>query len=304
MEVGVLEEILRVFESSISQIKWRLKPPSKRRLETDILALCTETRPVIMVDYGGKMPELQERLCAFLKHCKKESSVFEHLRVMVIEDMIYLIQVRALADFVKSSLNLEIEMLFVDLEKDPPKMITQVEKSSAALELLSAQKLFASVFSADGLNSDPLPNHGIDLTANAGSSLSEPVTSASSELIDLSCCLQTCQVTVPTLNGWLLGYPVVYLFGKEHIDRAIYNLSTKSLHIFQIFIGRGHASSKGSRQELMSFTVPFDLSSEGSNEPWAKAFLARMLGRWERCKHFWGSLQMEVSGCYPQAIVL
>lgn len=80
-------------------------------------------------------------------------------------------------------------------------MITQVEKSSAALELLSAQKLFASVFSADGLNSDPLQNHGIDLTANAGSSLSEPVTSTSSELIDLSCCLQISQVTVPTLNG-------------------------------------------------------------------------------------------------------
>ncbi|KAL2507267.1 hypothetical protein Fot_30914 [Forsythia ovata] len=270
----------------------------------DILALCTGMRPVIMVDYGGKMPELQERLCAFLKHCKKESSVFELLRVMVIEDMIYLIQVRELADFVKSSLNLEIETLFVDLEKDPPKMTTQMEKHSAAMQLLSAQKLFGFVFPADGLNSDPLQSHGIDLTANAGPSLSELVTSGSTELIDLSCCLQTTQVTVPTLNGWLLCYPVVYLFGKEHIDRAIYNLSTKSLHIFQIFICRDGASSKGSRQELMSFTVPFDLSSEGNNEPWAKAFLARIQGRWERCKHVWGSLQMEVSGCYPQAIVL
>lgn len=34
---------------------------------TDILALCTGMRPVIMIDYGGKMPELRERLCAFLK---------------------------------------------------------------------------------------------------------------------------------------------------------------------------------------------------------------------------------------------
>jgi len=31
---------------------------------------------------------------------------------------------------------------------------------------------------------------------------------------------------------WLLGYPVVYLFGKEHISDAIYNLATKYLHIF------------------------------------------------------------------------
>lgn len=47
----------------------------------------------------------------------------------------------------------------------------------------------------------------------------------------LKCCIYHC-------CRWLLGYPVVYLFGKEHIDRAIYNLSTKSLHIFQIFICR------------------------------------------------------------------
>lgn len=37
---------------------------------------------------------------------------------------------------------------------------------------------------------------------------------------------------------WLLGYPVVYLFGKEHIADAIYNLSTKYLHIFQVFVCR------------------------------------------------------------------
>lgn len=37
----------------------------------DILALCTELRPVVMVDYGGKMPELQENLCALLHLCHK-----------------------------------------------------------------------------------------------------------------------------------------------------------------------------------------------------------------------------------------
>lgn len=37
----------------------------------DILALCTGMRPVVMVDYGGKMPELQERLCAVLKLSQK-----------------------------------------------------------------------------------------------------------------------------------------------------------------------------------------------------------------------------------------
>lgn len=37
----------------------------------DVLALCTEMRPVIMVDYGGMMPELQERLCGLLRFCQQ-----------------------------------------------------------------------------------------------------------------------------------------------------------------------------------------------------------------------------------------
>ncbi|KAF5949537.1 hypothetical protein HYC85_011530 [Camellia sinensis] len=55
---------------------------------------------------------------------------------------------------------------------------------------------------------------------------------------------------------------------------------------------------------LNSFSVPYDLSLEGSSEPWAVAFLARVQAKWERCKQVWGSLHMEVNGCYPQAIVL
>ncbi|KAH6816052.1 hypothetical protein C2S53_011808 [Perilla frutescens var. hirtella] len=300
MDASELEEVLRVFEKSLSQIKWRLKPSSKSRLQTDILALSSRMRPCIMVDYGGKMPELGNHLCAFIKHCKQESSIFKLLHVLVVDDMVYLVQVRALADFVKSSL--ETALFFVDLEADPPKIMTQAEKSPTMMQLLSAQKLFASVFHVDKVSSDHLQSHE---TYNIGSSLDGDAASQSSELVDLSYCLQESDVTIPTLNGWLLGYPVIYLFGKDHIERAVYNLSSKSLHIYQIFVTRSNSSSKGHRrEELMSFTVPRDLSSEGSNEPWAKSFLADMHERWEKCKHIWGSLHMEVSGCYPQAIAL
>lgn len=41
---------------------------------------------------------------------------------MVIEDMIYLINVRRLPLFVSSSLNSEPELFFIDLEQDPPKV--------------------------------------------------------------------------------------------------------------------------------------------------------------------------------------
>ncbi|XP_071938631.1 uncharacterized protein [Coffea arabica] len=298
MEVAKLPEILSVFESSLSQIKWKLRPSSKRRLETDVLALITEMRPVVMVDYGGKMPELQEQLCSFLDSCQKESPVFELLKVMVIEDMIYLIHARALAEFVKSSLNLETEVVLIDVEQDPPKMMAQNYKSSAAAEFLSIQKKFYSLFHSNPVKRDLLQCEGTETRTGTG-------TSNSTGVIDLSSWIQETEVTIPAINGWLLGYPVVYLFCKEHIEDAVCNLSTKSLNLYQIFVSRSGIPSRGAQcEELMSFTVPYDLSLEGRNEPWAKSFLLRMQAKLETCKQVWGSLKMEVSGCYPQAIVL
>ncbi|KAJ8560374.1 hypothetical protein K7X08_004432 [Anisodus acutangulus] len=307
MEVAELEMVVRAFESALSQIKWRLKLSSKRRLETDILALCTEMRPVVMVDYGGKLPELQERLCAFLKHCKEDCSIFKPLHVMVIEDMIYLVHARAFAEFVKSSLNLEMRLIYVDLEQDPPKMITQAEESSVAAELVLAQKIFSSVFSENGINTDHLEHQKPEVRANTDSSVYEATSSLSSEVVDLSECIKETHVTVPTLNGWLLGYPIVYLFGMAHIEHAIYNLSTKSLHLFQVLVCRSARCNRGSqaqKEELMSFSVPYDLSSEGMNEPWAETFLTHIRARQGRCNQVWTSLQMEVRACYPQAIAL
>lgn len=42
---------------------------------------------------------------------------------MVIDDMIYLIHVEELAELVKSTLNSEVELHFVDIEQDPPKVL-------------------------------------------------------------------------------------------------------------------------------------------------------------------------------------
>jgi hypothetical protein len=53
-----------------------------------------------------------------------------------------------------------------------------------------------------------------------------------------------------------------------------------------------------------SFSVPCDLSLEGEEEPWAKSFLAHMMVKFERCKHAWEYLHLEVDACYPQAVAL
>ncbi|KAH9727556.1 hypothetical protein KPL70_008710 [Citrus sinensis] len=234
-----------------------------------------------MVDYGGKMPELQEHLCELLKRCQKESPSFEHLRVMVIEDMIYLIHVKGLAEYVSSSLSSEAELHFVDLEQDPPKV--------------------AAPYRTD---------HTIEATSS-----NITISPQSTEVVDLSSCIcdsqscLSCDKFLRSEHGlskrWLLGYPVVYLFDKEHIADAIYNLSTQSLRIFKILVTRNGPFSKGSMpEELMSFSVPYELSMEGSNEPWAEMFLAKMQSKWAKCKPTWRTLQMEVSECFPQAIAL
>ncbi|KAL5703329.1 hypothetical protein ACHQM5_028432 [Ranunculus cassubicifolius] len=277
-----LDEALRVIHSSISQIKWRLSSSARRRLDIDILALCTGLRPVVMVDYGGKMPELQDHLCNLLQLSQKESSILASLKVMVIEDMIYLLNVEELATYVKSSLDKETATLFIDLEQDPPKIIDNTEQNSIASQFVSIQRIFSATFPADGIDHSQL-----------------------SQYIDLSSCMQGSPVTIPTLNGWLLGYPIVYLFGTDHIEDAIYNLSTKSLRLYKILICRNDISGKETRQdELMSFSVPYDLSMGGRNEPWAEAFLSLILTKFGKCKHVWKELQMEVSECYPQSVVL
>ncbi|KAK8510378.1 hypothetical protein V6N13_100405 [Hibiscus sabdariffa] len=327
MEGAEVEEALKVLDASLSHIKWRLKSSSKRRLQigpfrsllfycvrepsllsmeiaTNVLALCYEMRPVVMIDYGGKMPELQENLCAFLEHGQKVSHIFEQLRVMVIEDMIYLIHVKEMAKYVSSSLSSEMELLFVDLNQDPPKMTTLDDKNLLGMQLMSIQKLFSLYFPLEGVRNDLLPPDRVELQADS-KSLSEPINTRSSLLMDLSSCMHDTEVTVPTINGWLLGYPVVYLFRKDHIGDAIYNLSTKFLRIYKILVSRKSTSNKGSHpEELMSFSVPYELSMRGSNEPWAESFLARLQSKWGRCKQTWSSLEMEVTECYPQAIAL
>ncbi|PWA78782.1 hypothetical protein CTI12_AA213310 [Artemisia annua] len=289
------EEIKSAVEWSLAEIKWRLRPSSNRRLNTDILALCSGMRSVIMIDYGGKLPDLQLRLSSFLNQLRQhheESSIFENLRVMLIEDMIYLIHLKAIAHLINSSINKDFELHYVDLQQDPPQMVTEIEKSPVGAQFLSLQKLFSAVFCGN-----------VDSTSNV--QVPDANNQPPCDIIDLSHLMQDTLVTLPTLNGWLLGYPVVYIFGKDHIEDAVYNLSTKSLHLFSIFVRRNSSSSKRPpEEELMSFSVPYDLSIDGDSEVWAEAFLARMKARWEGCKHVWESLRMEVSATYPQAIAL
>jgi len=79
---GAFEEMLRVVEACAVRIRWRLRPGSKRRLLNDILFLCTGLRPVVLVDYGGTMPQLQENLCSLLHHARQVISRFVCISIL------------------------------------------------------------------------------------------------------------------------------------------------------------------------------------------------------------------------------
>ncbi|XP_078447552.1 uncharacterized protein LOC144716307 isoform X2 [Wolffia australiana] len=309
-----MEETLSVVDSCISKIKWRISPTARRRLHTDIVALCTRVRPVVMVDYGGKVPELTDHLCRLLDLCREASPVLLSLIVMIIEDMIYMIHIEGLTEYLEPTS--QNQLLFIDLDHDPPKLLPFSDQNKLLSGVIDIQRKFSSLFQIEATNKYLVSSLPKALSTSAGPCPKCPNSNSLSTIcecnfpqsnpLDFSVCIKDTDVVIPTLNGWLLGYPAVYLFSKEHISDAIFNLSTKSLHIYKILARRKEASGgKQLEEEIMSFSVPYDLSLGGAEEPWARTWFESMLKKFESCGHvFWSSLRMEVSACYSQAIVL
>uniref|UniRef100_A0A453LBF4 Uncharacterized protein n=1 Tax=Aegilops tauschii subsp. strangulata TaxID=200361 RepID=A0A453LBF4_AEGTS len=107
------------------------------------------------------------------------------------------------------------------------------------------------------------------------------------------------------IRRWLLGYPVTYLFRNESGETATQNLSKHSLHIYRIYVVRNrHSDSKQSEEELLSFSVPCDISMKREEEPWAKSFLARVNGKLERCSQVWASVRLEIEVFQSQSGVI
>jgi hypothetical protein len=67
-------------------------------------------------------------------------------------------------------------------------LITEIEKSELAMQLVSIQKIFSTVFSS---------NVEAKLVDDANSSAH----SSTTECIDLSYCMENTDILVPTLNG-------------------------------------------------------------------------------------------------------
>ncbi|KAK8460142.1 hypothetical protein SEVIR_2G283300v4 [Setaria viridis] len=259
---GAYEEMLRVVEACAMRIRWRLRPGSKRRLLNDILFLCTGLRPVVLMDYGGTMPQLQENLCSLLHHARQ--------------------------------------------------LLTNIEANDTVLEMLSIQDRFSAKYPVDKAVDAPVIRPGITKQMSGlpertidGECTDNHNDNRTLLLVDLSAFLGTTQIALPSLNGWLLGYPVTYLFRNGSAEAAIQNLSMHSLHIYRVYVcGSCQSGGKQSEEELMSFSVPCGLSMRREEEPWAKSFIARMSEKLSRCNQVWASMRLEVEVFQSQSQVI
>ncbi|TKW34116.1 hypothetical protein SEVIR_2G283300v4 [Setaria viridis] len=309
---GAYEEMLRVVEACAMRIRWRLRPGSKRRLLNDILFLCTGLRPVVLMDYGGTMPQLQENLCSLLHHARQETSILSPLRVMVINDMLYLIHIKGLAEHASPKERSQHQLAFMDLEKSCCKLLTNIEANDTVLEMLSIQDRFSAKYPVDKAVDAPVIRPGITKQMSGlpertidGECTDNHNDNRTLLLVDLSAFLGTTQIALPSLNGWLLGYPVTYLFRNGSAEAAIQNLSMHSLHIYRVYVcGSCQSGGKQSEEELMSFSVPCGLSMRREEEPWAKSFIARMSEKLSRCNQVWASMRLEVEVFQSQSQVI
>ncbi|KAJ4786561.1 UPF0739 protein C1orf74 [Rhynchospora pubera] len=291
-EAQVFDEMLAVVNSCIARVGWRLRPHSKRHLSNDILALSTGLRSVTLVDYDGIMPQLQHNLSKLLYHARQEAVILKPLRVMVISDMAYLIHVGGLAELAFSALQLPNQLHLLDTQYDPPRLFqSDVGGNQLVTELVQVQKMFSEVFPSRA-DIDLLP-----IVPSGENEKSEPSENNSfdSLCVDLTGFIQNVEISIPTLNGWLLGYPVTYLFSNEKLKNATSTISMQPLHIYKIFVTRNKVRGAKCEHELMSsFSVPFGVSTRGEREPWAEEFLARMRQKVEVSSMVWCSIRMEV----------
>ncbi|XP_038970425.1 uncharacterized protein LOC103706023 isoform X2 [Phoenix dactylifera] len=234
----------------------------------------------------------------------QKSAILQPLRVMVLEDMAYIVHVKEFEEHISSSLTLQQQLVLLDLEQCPPEILPHTVENENASELRRAQKSFSSVFPVE-VGASVLPVVPCPMVKPViGSSKCEAVDVScsskhtafqTSSALDLSYITEDAKIALSSVNGWLLGYPITYLFSKEHGEKAMRNLSFKSIYHYKLFARRkGTLTSKLQEDEVLSFTAPCDVAKRREEEPWIEAFLARMEGKLKRCSQVWVSMRLEV----------
>eukprot|EP00249_Psilotum_nudum_P015420 c25318_g1_i2 orf=665-1129(+) len=115
-------------------------------------------------------------------------------------------------------------------------------------------------------------------------------------LLELGTCDWDTDVLLPTLNGWLLSYPVIYIFNRENISETTHNLSSTSLHQFKVLVVSKCNLPQSGTWEL--------LSTLGVEEPWAQTLMRNMRQKIENVPQPVISLELEVTLWTCQTLVI
>uniref|UniRef100_R7W8B7 Uncharacterized protein n=1 Tax=Aegilops tauschii TaxID=37682 RepID=R7W8B7_AEGTA len=172
------------------------------------------------------------------------------------------------------------------------------------VELLSIQDRFAATFPLEAdvepettQQKSRLPERATDVERTG---ISIPDTT--SLVVDLSAFLEGTQMALPSLNGiYVVRFGLFHEYASCRYSRKNFLLA---LILVISYCRNRHSDSKQSEEELLSFSVPCDISMKREEEPWAKSFLARVNGKLERCSQVWASVRLEIEVFQSQSGVI
>lgn len=301
-----MRELWLKLQQLLPQLKMRLRASVRRRLALDIMALSTGVRAAVMLDYMPCTLAMLQQLCQLLLHISQEVHEVAALRVLHMEGCGYLIHPTYLLDHMNRSLSFPSLLLFIVLDDDIPRKASQTEQEAIVKNLSGIQQRISSLLLVQSCSL-------ADTQESKGESLLEVPEGAVPSVIAAGDPTSGSGVLLPTLNGWLLGYPVVYFFLEENASRAGWCVTSGPVQLHQVLVSstvlnpsnfQKDAELMYDEDELLSFTVPVDLSPLGLSEDWAQLFFQKVTESVQRASDVWKSVRIEVTTRKMEFIVL
>lgn len=304
-----MKELWHKLQQLLPQLKMRLRASVRRRLAIDIMALGTGVRAAVMLDYIPCTPAMLQQLCQLLLHVSQEVDEVAALRVLHMEGCGYLVHPSYLLEYMDRSLSSPSPLLFIVLDDEIPRKASQTEQETIVKSLSETQQRISSLLLVQSVNTCSLTG----TQESKETSLLEVREGAVPNVIAVGDPTSGSGILLPTLNGWLLGYPVVYFFLEENASRAGRCVGSGPVQLHQVLIGSSllnasnfqkEAESICDEDELLSFTVPNDLSPLGLSEDWAQLFFKKVTASVQRASDVWKSVRVEVTTRKMEFIVL
>jgi len=238
--------------------------PAKRvweHLARDVLALLGGLRPCFMIDYAVLPPEFLDALVAALRRESPDPAA--DLHVLEIDGCFYPCKLAALLAALEAQLSARFAEFpaLVVLSTEPAVASTELRAQLAARLAPLAGALRAALDRGAGHTLEGRQPCGggwlIRVEDALGRSLTDPAG------------LRAADPLLPTINGWLLQYPVVYVVTPENASSAAAALSSAGLALFEMRMpcaavswgGAGRGGMDGSQPDVLyGYSAPAALA--------------------------------------------